>query len=57
MRDAHDRNDYEAQAIADEIAAIFANEKLAGRTMRSVNSSRLRETPTFSSRPSARVSR
>jgi very-short-patch-repair endonuclease len=33
MRDAHDRNDYEAQAIADEISAILANEKLAQRTI------------------------
>jgi very-short-patch-repair endonuclease len=33
VRDAHDRNDYEAQAIADEISAILANEKLAHRTI------------------------
>jgi very-short-patch-repair endonuclease len=33
MRDAHDRNDYEAQAIGDEISAILANEKLAHRTI------------------------
>jgi very-short-patch-repair endonuclease len=33
LRDAHDRNDCEAQAIADEITAILANEKLAGRTI------------------------
>lgn len=33
MRDAHDRNDYEAQAVADEISAILANEKLAHRTI------------------------
>jgi len=33
MRDAHDRNGYEAQAIADEISAILANEKLAHRTI------------------------
>jgi very-short-patch-repair endonuclease len=33
VRDAHDRNDYEAQAIADEISAILANEKLTGRTI------------------------
>jgi very-short-patch-repair endonuclease len=33
MRDAHDRNHYEAQAIADEISAILANEKFAHRTI------------------------
>ena len=33
MRDSHDRNEYEAQAIADEISAILANEKLAYRTI------------------------
>jgi len=33
VRDHHDRNDYEAQAIAEEIAAILANDKLAGRTI------------------------
>ncbi len=33
MRDAHDRNAYEAQAIADEISAVLANEKLAYRTI------------------------
>ena len=33
MRDAHDRNDYEVQAIADEISALLANEKLAHRTI------------------------
>jgi very-short-patch-repair endonuclease len=33
MRDAHDRNDYEAHAIADEITAILSNEKLANRTI------------------------
>jgi very-short-patch-repair endonuclease len=33
MRDAHDRNDYEARAIADEIAAILSDDKLAGRTI------------------------
>jgi very-short-patch-repair endonuclease len=33
MRDEHDRNDYEAQAIADEIDAILANERLAHRTI------------------------
>jgi very-short-patch-repair endonuclease len=33
MRDAHDRNNYEAQAIADEITAILTNGKLAGRTI------------------------
>ncbi|MHB1936426.1 MAG: AAA domain-containing protein [Acidobacteriaceae bacterium] len=32
-RDHHDRNDCEAQAIADEIAAILKNEKFAGRTI------------------------
>jgi hypothetical protein len=32
-RDDHDRNDCEAQAIADEIAAILKDEKLAGRTI------------------------
>jgi hypothetical protein len=35
LRDAHDRNDCEAQAIADEIGAILANEKLAQRTIAS----------------------
>jgi very-short-patch-repair endonuclease len=33
MRDTHDRNDYEARAIAEEISAILANEKLAHRTI------------------------
>ena len=33
VRDAHDRNDCEAQAIADEISAILENEKLHGRTI------------------------
>ena len=33
LRDAHDRNSYEAQAIADEISAILANERLAHRTI------------------------
>lgn len=33
VRDIHDRNDLEAQAIADEIAAILKDEKLAGRTI------------------------
>src|SRR5579871_1261134 len=33
LRDAHNRNDCEAQAIADEIIAILANEKFAGRTI------------------------
>ena len=33
MRDTHDRNDYEARAIAGEISAILANEKLAHRTI------------------------
>ena len=33
MRNAHDRNEYEAQAIADEISAILANESLAHRTI------------------------
>jgi len=33
MRDAHDRNAYEAQAIADEISAILANESLVHRTI------------------------
>lgn len=32
-RDAHDRNDCEAQAIADEISAILADQKLAHRTI------------------------
>lgn len=32
-RDHHDRNDCEAQAIADEITAILKNEKFAGRTI------------------------
>ena len=32
-RDAHDRNDCEAQAIADEISAILANERFAHRTI------------------------
>lgn len=33
LRDAHDRNDCEAQAIADEISAILADEKFAHRTI------------------------
>ncbi|HEY3705030.1 MAG TPA: AAA domain-containing protein [Terracidiphilus sp.] len=33
LRDAHDRNDCEAQAIADEISAILANENFAHRTI------------------------
>ena len=33
VRDHHDRNDCEAQAIADEISAILGNDSLAGRTM------------------------
>jgi very-short-patch-repair endonuclease len=33
VRDAHDRNDCEAQAIADEILQILGNETLAGRTI------------------------
>lgn len=33
LRDAHDRNDCEAQAIADEITAILSNDKLVGRTI------------------------
>jgi very-short-patch-repair endonuclease len=33
MRNLHDRNEYEAQAIAEEIGAILADEKLAGRTI------------------------
>ncbi len=33
IRDVHDRNGYEAQAIADEICAILTNEKLAHRTI------------------------
>jgi very-short-patch-repair endonuclease len=32
-RDDHDRNDCEAQAIAEEIAAILKDEKLSGRTI------------------------
>jgi very-short-patch-repair endonuclease len=32
-RDSQDRNEYEAHAIADEIGAILADEKLAGRTI------------------------
>jgi very-short-patch-repair endonuclease len=32
-RDRHDRNNYEAQAIADEINAILKDEKLRGRTI------------------------
>ncbi|MDZ5458791.1 AAA domain-containing protein [Azohydromonas lata] len=32
-RDHRDRNDAEAQAIADEIAALLADERLAGRTL------------------------
>jgi very-short-patch-repair endonuclease len=33
VRDRHDRNDFEAQVIADEISAILRNERLAGRTI------------------------
>jgi superfamily I DNA and/or RNA helicase len=33
VRDSHDRNDCEAQAIADEITEILQNESLAGRTI------------------------
>jgi very-short-patch-repair endonuclease len=33
VRDRHDRNDCEAQAIADEIDAILKDEKFAGRTI------------------------
>jgi very-short-patch-repair endonuclease len=33
VRDAHDCNQQEAEAIADEINAILANEKLKGRTI------------------------
>ncbi len=33
FRDKHDHNDYEAQAIAEEISAILKNEAFAGRTM------------------------
>ena len=33
FRDKHDRNDYEAQAIAEEISAILANEAFVGRTI------------------------
>jgi very-short-patch-repair endonuclease len=33
LRDAHDRNDCEAQAIADEISAILTDEKFAHRTI------------------------
>ena len=33
VRDRHDRNEYEAQAIADEINAIVKNDKFAGRTI------------------------
>ncbi|MGB5096437.1 MAG: AAA domain-containing protein [Porticoccaceae bacterium] len=33
LRDKHDRNDYEAQAIAEEISAILKNEAFVGRTM------------------------
>lgn len=33
VRDGRDRNDAEAQAIADEIGAILADESLAGRTL------------------------
>lgn len=33
LRDAHDRNDCEAQAIAEEISAILADEKFAHRTI------------------------
>jgi very-short-patch-repair endonuclease len=32
-RDHHDRNDCEAQAIADEIASLLKDEKFAGRTI------------------------
>ncbi len=32
-RDKHDHNDYEAQAIAEEISAILKNEAFAGRTI------------------------
>jgi very-short-patch-repair endonuclease len=33
FRDKHERNDYEAQAIADEISVILKNEAFAGRTI------------------------
>lgn len=33
FRDKHDRNDYEAQAIAEEISAILENEDFIGRTI------------------------
>ena len=33
LRDAHDRNDCEAQAIAEEISAILADERFAHRTI------------------------
>ena len=33
FRDRHDRNDSEAQAIADEILAILKDDRLAGRTI------------------------
>lgn len=33
FRDKHDHNDYEAQAIAEEIAAILKNEDFIGRTI------------------------
>jgi len=32
-RDSHDRNEYEAQVIAEEIAAILSNERFAKRTI------------------------
>jgi len=33
FRDKHDRNDYEAQAIAEEISALLGNEVFAGRSI------------------------
>ena len=33
IRDKHDNNDYEAQAIAEEISAILRNELFSGRTI------------------------
>ncbi len=60
LRDAHDRNDCEAQAIADEIDAILANEKLAGRTIGVVSllganrqSTSIRSSPSGAMRPNS----